>query len=185
MNSHAKAIMFSQNQFDDLSSERGVDYTRLRNLLKAGKWKEADKETLAVMLNVAQREEEGWLNYESIENFPCTDLHTIDRLWVKYSNGCFGFSVQKRIWESVSKDYEKFGDRVGWRIEKKEVWILRFGTVLVDDLLNFSLSAQEGHLPFIASVRFGESYIIEQGMNLDIWWDVDNSFFSRIQTCKI
>ncbi|MEH2382357.1 MAG: hypothetical protein V7K27_26310 [Nostoc sp.] len=22
--------------------------------------------------------------------------------------------MQKRIWESVGKDYEKFGDRVGW-----------------------------------------------------------------------
>jgi hypothetical protein len=30
---------------DDLSSERGVDYTRLRDLLKAGEWREADKET--------------------------------------------------------------------------------------------------------------------------------------------
>ncbi|HYX15858.1 MAG TPA: GUN4 domain-containing protein [Nostoc sp.] len=40
----------------------------------------------------------GWLDYKSIENFPCTDLRTIDRLWVKYSNGHFCFSVQKRIW---------------------------------------------------------------------------------------
>ncbi|MEI2580272.1 GUN4 domain-containing protein [Scytonema sp. PRP1] len=85
----------------DLPSEKGVDYTRLRDLLAAGKWKEADEETFAVMLKASGRENDGWLDIESIKNFPCTDLRTIDQLWVKYSNGGFGFSVQKRIWESV------------------------------------------------------------------------------------
>jgi serine/threonine-protein kinase len=127
-----------------LSSDVGVDYTNLRDLLKAGKWREADEETLAMMLKVADREEEGWLTIESINNFPCTDLRTIDQLWVKYSNGRFGFSVQKRIWESVGgnpdADYEtwcKFGDRVGWRV--KQEWIS-------NEALTFSTQAC-GHLP--------------------------------------
>jgi len=130
---------------DDLSSSKGVDYTNLRNLLKAGKWGEADKETLAVMLKVAGRERQGWLDIESIDNFPCTDLRTIDQLWVKYSNGRFGFSVQKRIWKSVggkpNADYEtwcKFGDRVGWRV--KQNWI-RYND------LTFSTQSEVGHLP--------------------------------------
>ncbi|MBW4571356.1 MAG: GUN4 domain-containing protein [Tolypothrix carrinoi HA7290-LM1] len=127
---------------DDLSSEKGVDYTRLRDLLKAGEWKEADEETLAVMLKAAGTEEQGYLDYNSIQNFPCTDLRTIDQLWVKYSNGRFGFSVQKRIWESVGKDYEKFGDRVGWRkgMFLNKEW-------LTYSELTFSLNAPQGHLP--------------------------------------
>ena len=36
-----------------------------------------------------------------IVRFPCKDLKTIDKLWIKHSNGHFGFSVQKRIWESL------------------------------------------------------------------------------------
>ncbi|MEH2452488.1 GUN4 domain-containing protein [Nostoc sp.] len=104
-----------QSTGNDLLSETGVDYRRLRDLLKAGQWKEADQETLTVMLKASDREHEGWLDSESINNFPCTDLRTIDQLWVKYSDGHFGFSVQKRIWESVGKDYKKFSDRVGWR----------------------------------------------------------------------
>ncbi|CCQ59603.1 GUN4 domain-containing protein, partial [Crocosphaera watsonii] len=32
------------------------------------------------------------------DNFPCEDLRIIDQLWVKYSNGQFGFSVQKQIY---------------------------------------------------------------------------------------
>ncbi|MFM6266365.1 MAG: GUN4 domain-containing protein, partial [Dolichospermum sp.] len=71
----------------ELKSDVGMDYRKLRDLLKAGKWKEADEETLRVMLCVGEREREGWLNVESIDNFPCADLRTIDQLWVKYSDG--------------------------------------------------------------------------------------------------
>lgn len=140
--------LLSGIEADDLSSYKGVDYRKLRDLLKAGKWKEADGETLAVMLKAAVREKEGWLDKSSIDNFPCTDLRTIDQLWVKYSKGRFGFSVQKRIWESVggktgAYDYEiakKFGDRVGWYVKKKDIW------KYLDDL-TFSLNAPGGHLP--------------------------------------
>ena len=66
---------------DDLSSERGLDYTKLRDLLKAGKWKEADQETLTLMLKAANIVNEEYLNIESVENFPCADLYTIDNLW--------------------------------------------------------------------------------------------------------
>jgi hypothetical protein len=74
------------------------------------------------MLAVANREEEGWLDVEHINNFPCEDIRTIDQLWVKYSDGKFGFSVQKRILQSfgmttvLNEDiWDKFGDKVGWR----------------------------------------------------------------------
>jgi serine/threonine-protein kinase len=133
-------------QADDLSSERGVDYTKLRDLLAQGKWKEADKETLAVILKVARREQEGWLRVEDIEKFPCTDLRTIDTLWVKYSKGRFGFSVQKRIWESVGgtpdADYEtfkRFGDRIKWLVNNN--WLEKY------DDFTFTKEAPEGHLP--------------------------------------
>jgi hypothetical protein len=103
---------------DDVSYEKGINYTQLCDLLKAGEWKKADRETLVVMLKVVGREKEDWLDFGSINNFPIAELRTIDGLWVKYSHGRFGFSVQKRIWESVDQDYSKFGDRVGWRTYK-------------------------------------------------------------------
>ncbi|GAB4206330.1 MAG: hypothetical protein Fur006_63320 [Coleofasciculaceae cyanobacterium] len=137
----------------ELLSERNVDYTRLRDLLADGKWKEADEETLAVMVKAAGQEKENWrLNAESIEKFPCTDLRTIDRLWVKYSDGRFGFSVQKRIWESVGgqpgeSDYEiyqKFGDRVDWRVKNVDTPIPVYW-----NYSNFSFSLKtSGHLPW-------------------------------------
>ncbi|MFM6815123.1 MAG: protein kinase domain-containing protein, partial [Dolichospermum sp.] len=96
----------------ELKSDVGMDYRKLRDLLKAGKWKEADEETLRVMLAVAKQEREGWLNVESIDNFPCADLRTIDKLWVKYSDGRFGFSVQKRIYQGLG----------GTREYNQEIW---------------------------------------------------------------
>ena len=136
----------------ELRSETNVDYTLLRDLLADGKWKEADKETFAVMLKAVGRE--GCLDINSMETFPCADLRMIDRLWVKYSGGRFGFSVQKRIWESVGgkpgeydiEIYKKFGDRVGWREEGK--W-LDYSDI------TFSQYAPEGHLPDVRLVGGG------------------------------
>ena len=123
----------------------GMDYINLRNLLASKKWAEADEETARVMLKVAGREKEGWLDTKSIEKFPCEDLRTIDQLWVKYSNGRFGFSVQKRIYQSLggTREYnnevwERFVDRVGWR--KNNEW-------LYYNDLTFSEEAPEAHLP--------------------------------------
>ncbi len=137
----AERLQQEKQKADDLPSEKGVDYTKLRDLLAAGKWKDADYETLVVMLKATDREKLGYLDDEAIKNFPCIDLRTIDQLWIQYSKGLFGFSVQKRIYESVGKDYGKFGDRVGWRkgMFNKE-W-------LSYSELTFSLNAPSGHLP--------------------------------------
>ncbi|MEA5579121.1 GUN4 domain-containing protein [Anabaena sp. UHCC 0451] len=76
-------------------------YHQLAYYLAAGMWEEADNETLKVMLEVAGREKQGYLEIEDIEKFPCEDLRIIDQLWVNYSNGHFGFSVQKQIYLEV------------------------------------------------------------------------------------
>jgi hypothetical protein len=133
------------SQRDDLSSDRNVDYTELRDLLAAGNWRLADEETMLVMLKAAGRDKVGRLSDESIENFPCTDLRTIDQLWGKYSNGRFGFSVQKRIWESVGKNYENFGEAVGWR---KKGWWKNFEWITYEDVI-FDTKALVGHLPIL------------------------------------
>ncbi len=38
--------------------------------------------------------------YNLLINFPRETLNKIDQLWVKYSNGHFGFSIQSKIYES-------------------------------------------------------------------------------------
>ncbi|MBD2186037.1 GUN4 domain-containing protein [Planktothrix sp. FACHB-1355] len=128
-----------------LPSDVGMDYTHLRDLLAALKWREADEETRLLMLKTVNREKQRNLNRDSIQKFPCTDLCTIDRLWVKYSNGHFGFSVQKQIWLELGGQVNYYteaqlGDRVGWREMRN--W-LNYSD------LTFSLNAPAGHLPWL------------------------------------
>ena len=122
---------FSQTKPDELKSEKGVDYTRLRDLLKAGDWEGAAHETYLRMLEVVGREKGDYIRSNELLNFPCADLKTIDRLWVQYSQGDFGFSVQKEIYVECGakldgkhpgdKIWHEFCDRIGWRINQKYI----------------------------------------------------------------
>jgi len=158
----------------ELKSDVGMDYSKLRDFLKAGKWKEADGETLRVMLAVAKREKEGWLDDKSNDNFPCADLRTIDQLWVKYSDGRFGFSVQKRIYQGLggTREYnreiwKKFGDKVGWR---------KGGSWLYYKDITFDKKAPEGHLPCVFCVDVCTTVV---------WVSVWLGVFSRVETCRL
>jgi len=145
-----------------------VSYSRLENLLQTQQWKAADQETLKLMLKIAGREKEGWLDSESINRFPCDVLKEIDQLWVKYSEGRFGFSVQVKILQEMGSptqynaQWEKFGDRVGWR--DKNRWLSYSD-------LNPSLSSPKGIFPrnFKATQEVGGIYL----------------FFSRATTCRV
>jgi hypothetical protein len=112
----------SPTQIDDLRSEKGIDYSKLRDLLAAQNWEEADKETYEVMIKAVGKKSGEWVTSDELLNFPCQDIRTIDQLWVKYSNGRFGFSVQKEIYLSVGgklgsyeyEPYNQFRRNVGW-----------------------------------------------------------------------
>ena len=151
-------------------------YQQLDALLAAGKWKEADQETAKVMVEVAHRTEESWLDVASIDNFPCEDLRAIDGLWVKYSNGRFGFSVQKRIYQSLGsltrgyneQVWNNFGDRVGWR---------KGGSWLYYEDITFNNKAPEGHLPSPERI----DWVIHLG---DLWSRI-SSLASRLVKCNL
>jgi hypothetical protein len=122
--------------------------TRLRTLLANGQWTKADEETYYIMIIIANRTYNGWLDIKSIDDFSGEDLRTIDQLWVKYSNGRFGFSVQKRIYQSLGgtreydqKIWEAFGDKVGWRREGSWSWSYH------KEPSYFDITAPEAHLP--------------------------------------
>ncbi|MFB2923008.1 MULTISPECIES: protein kinase domain-containing protein [Aerosakkonema] len=125
-----------QIQRGNLISEAGIDYSRLQYLLAAGKWEQADKETWTVMCQILTKSPSSYLQTGDIEKLPCEDLEIIDRLWVKFSKGHFGWSVQKQIFELVEEDYAQFCDRIGWPSHDAR-----------SPYLKFSLSAPLGHLP--------------------------------------
>jgi hypothetical protein len=118
--------------FDNLQNiAQDSKYQKLEELLKAQQWQEADDETYRLMITTVGKAEGQWFETEDLLNFPCKDLKAIDGLWVKYSQGKFGFSVQKQIYVDCGarldgnypgdKIWEAFCDRVGWRIQGKYV----------------------------------------------------------------
>ena len=128
-------------------------YRELVNYLANGRWKEADQETYELMLSIAGKEakQRRYLRLDEIKNFPCGDLLIIDQLWVKFSGGKFGFSVQKQIWVDVGgkldfgededaawEAFERMSDRNGWKARKYDYSKVTFDT-----------SAKRGHLPYV------------------------------------
>ncbi|NJR74783.1 MAG: hypothetical protein HC773_16395 [Scytonema sp. CRU_2_7] len=79
----------------------GGNFQKLEELLHAKKWKEADLETAKIIYVLSQQEFldsspdeidlSDYLSAEYIAVLPRKYLNTIDRLWVKFSNGRFGF----------------------------------------------------------------------------------------------
>ncbi|MDJ0713042.1 MAG: GUN4 domain-containing protein [Prochloraceae cyanobacterium] len=122
-----------------LQSDTEIDYTQLRDRLKIGNWQKADEETYTLMLKAANIEKGGDLTKQSIKNFSCNDLKTIDNLWNQYSQGRFGFRVQNNIYQSLGKSTNALGSQVGWRINR--------GQFKHYNSLTFDLNAPKGHLP--------------------------------------
>jgi hypothetical protein len=124
-------------------------YKALVNYLTTERWKEADQATAKIMLEVAGQTQRGWLDQEAIQKFPCEALRILDQLWVHFSGGHFGFSVQKRIYVETGNpldgeyhytSYVEFVRMVGWT---KEGGFLNYSDLI------FSLDAPVGSLPWV------------------------------------
>ena len=103
-------------------------YQHLEQYLAAGDFRKADAQTWELMKQAGNGGNQFDLTYNQVKNFSCSDLRNMDQLWVKYSNGKFGFSVQRRIWESVGgnlrpylETWRRFAIAVGWKTEESGI----------------------------------------------------------------
>ena len=175
---------------DDLSSAVGIDYRKLRNFLAVKDFESANNETQSLFLkfyiDFGRCSPDPETKYT--QRIPCTDICTIDRLWVKYSKGRFGISVQSRTWlftydiilreviefakrekleksqeeinlEAECKNWQKFDDMVGYRVEDDKVVYI------------YNESAPEGHLPVLYHSRTYGAYCAR------------TVFFARVLQC--
>lgn len=140
-------------------------YVYLEQLLASGKWQEADRETKIILFKLSGQEENKGLGVDEIRNLPYEIISNLDSLWIKYSNGHFGFSIQQEIWQklltpdrklfwefwkknivvedNISGNWYRFGECVGWyKTNKsgKKDWVQYRN-------ITFGLNAQKGHLP--------------------------------------
>ena len=170
-----------QSLLDNLKGvAQGSKYQKLKELLEAKQWREADKETYRLMITTVGKEEGQWFAPEDLLNLPCEDLRTLDKLWVKYSKGKWGFSIQKQIWQACGSpmeynaQWEKFGDRVGWR--KRGKWL---------DYEKFTFDLEKtprGEFPFLGGGLGG--FVGVLGVRRG-WVFVSPYLFSRATTCRL
>ena len=118
--------------------------TDLTELLHEQEWQAADQITLWLLLQATNRTAEGWLDTDAVARIPCTTLEQIDQLWVSASQGRFGFSVQRQIYEEVANlDALELSQQLGWLLfGLRPLAFFKFY-----DFLTFDLSAPHGHLP--------------------------------------
>ncbi len=139
-----------------ISAQTGIDYTPLRNLLAEGKWEEADRQTynlIEQIIKIAKRRNpHTFIELKTIAEFSCPDVVTIDRLWIKYSGGRYGFSPQQQIWQTVNQKgdfstetWRSFATQVGW---KHGDVASSSGYLLYEQLIFAPQAAPVGHLPW-------------------------------------
>jgi hypothetical protein len=130
-----------------LTSEKNVDYSFLQQLLARQDFQQADVVTIQKLCELAGKSaiERKWLYFTEIDSFPVADLQTIDQLWQIYSEGKFGFSVQRKLWLSVGKDFTKLWPKIKWKDGNN--WT-RYPNEFI-----WNLSAPEGHLPLSNQLR--------------------------------
>ncbi|MEH1859173.1 MAG: GUN4 domain-containing protein [Nostoc sp.] len=103
----------------DKDAEEILLYAELEYSLQKGEWREADETTKNLLLKVVNVQE-NYLNENNFKQIPCKDIRKIDKLWKDHSNGLFGYSVQRDIWQKVKERPEvkdilyDFVAEVGW-----------------------------------------------------------------------
>lgn len=130
-----------------LKSDRAIDYQLLQHLLAQQDYQAADSLTRQKLCEIAGEAAiaRKWVYFTEVEQFPESDLQTIDTLWSVYSEGKFGFSVQRKLWLSVGKDFTKLWPKINWKNGNN--W------TKYPNEFTWDLSAPPGHLPLLNQLR--------------------------------
>ena len=124
-----------------------IDYSSLQINLIEQNFEEADRFTSLCLRKLAgsKAEERGYVYFSEVGSMSSVDLTTIDRLWVAYSQGRFGFSIQSKLLEALNGRYDRLWSRIGWKIDG--IW------TRYPNSFTWSLQAPEGHMPLVNQLR--------------------------------
>jgi hypothetical protein len=146
---------------------KNLCYAQLEQYMVADDWKEADDYTYRLMIQVLGKRYGNDFTAQELLTFPCADLLRIEGLWVQHSQGRFGFSVQKEIYERCGgkldgkfseQSWVKFIQAVGWCKDSEKKYdtfkeIREASAVRAyKDFIFLPEKAVEGHLPLGTSL---------------------------------
>mgnify|MGYP001401973603 CR=1 FL=1 len=128
-------------------SSVGIDYSPLQRYLLKESFEDADRFTSSKLRELAGEKavKRGYVYFSEVESIPCIDLYTLDKLWIVYSRGKFGFTVQAKILDSLGGRYDKLWPRIGWKNDG--IW------TRYPKAFNWSIEAPNGHMPLVNQLR--------------------------------
>nr|YP_009394877.1 hypothetical protein [Polysiphonia stricta]ARW63439.1 hypothetical protein [Polysiphonia stricta] len=144
----SKLILNLPNGLLNLETFTEINYEPLQKLLIHEKFQEADiitQQNLCKLVTLKTNNKRDWLYFTDIQFLPKKDVYIIDLLWKIYSQGKFGFSIQKSIWLNNKKKWDTLWEKIDWsnnnimrRYPKEFLW---------------TVEAPEGHLPLFNQLR--------------------------------
>jgi hypothetical protein len=128
-------------------SAQGVDYAPLQMALALQRYEEADRLTSEILRQLAgpAAVQRGYVYYSEVPPMASADLDSLDRLWVCFSLGRFGFSVQGRLLRACRGRWDQLWPRIGWKNGSQ--WTRYPGS------FQWSIEAPEGHMPLVNQLR--------------------------------
>ncbi|KXG22978.2 hypothetical protein SORBI_3008G038300 [Sorghum bicolor] len=128
----------------------------LSRQLAAGDYRQADETTRALIIDLAgeSARRRGYVFFSEVQFISAEDLRAIDELWKEHSNGKFGYSVQRRLWEKSQRDFTRFFIRVGW-MKKLDTEVEQYNYRAFPDEFMWEIKddTPEGHLPLTNALR--------------------------------
>lgn len=162
-----------------LVSEVGSDYGPLMGALREAKFQEADQLTRDKLIEIAgaEAQQRGYVYFSEAQVLPEEDLKTIELLWNYYSDGKFGYTVQKKMWRLQNGDFESFCRKIGWNVDDADTGVERkrrwFGN---SEFIYDLATAPRGHLPLTSALR--GTQLLKALINHKLW-DIDDWKDSR------
>lgn len=130
-----------------VSSAAAIDHAPLQRHLMELEFEAADRLTSEILRQLAGPDavKRGYVFYSEVAAMPSVDLESLDRLWIVYSQGRFGFSVQGRLLRACGGQWERLWPRLGWKQDGR--WTRYPGS------FTWSLAAPDGHMPLVNQLR--------------------------------
>ena len=129
------------------ASASALSFEPLQRALMFQQFELADRLTSALLRQLAgpAAERRGYVYYSEVATMPELDLESLDRLWVCFSRGRFGFSVQARLLASSNGRFDQLWPKLAWKQGRQ--WTRYPGS------FQWSIGAPEGHMPLVNQLR--------------------------------
>ena len=110
---------------------------------------------LIIQLAGEAAQKRGYVFFSEVQYIPKEDMQAIDSLWRQHSNNRYGYSVQRKIWKKVDRDFTKFFVKIGWmkKLEGSEVVNYNYKAFPDEFFWEMTDETPVGHLPLTNALR--------------------------------